>query len=257
MKSSAMDELVLMLLWATDKLARPTLANLLASQESWEWRHRLPQQLRRMEQRKLLAREQRGIELVLRLTELGRLQALGGRDAPQQWARHWDGLWRQVLFDLPVNRGRIRVRLWRWLRENGFGYLQQSLWIHPHPVGELVSALDDFRDDVESFILMEARCCAGYANEAVVLGAWDFEEINRRHEAYRSTASLNARSVRDLLAAPAKLNGWLRSERVAWRYSLAADPLLPRVLWPKGYRGEQAWNTRMESLALLADHLTH
>jgi phenylacetic acid degradation operon negative regulatory protein len=205
-----------------------------------------------MEERKLLAREKRGAELVFRLTDLGRLRALGGRNPPKQWARPWDGLWRQVLFDLPIGRQTVRARLWRWLRDNGFGYLQQSLWVHPHPVKELLEALEDFRDDVETFILMEARCCVGYSDEAIVEGAWDFEEINRRYEGYQSTVRLDATVVRQLVDSPNKFAGWLRSERIAWRHALAVDPLLPRSLWPKNYRGEAAWESRRRSFELLS-----
>ncbi|MBM3858357.1 MAG: hypothetical protein FJ395_01755 [Verrucomicrobia bacterium] len=254
-KRSMVEDALLMLLWTADKLSRPTLSNLMESYEGWEWRNRIPRQLQRMEQRQLLAREKQGEQIVFQLTSLGRLEILGGKDAPAQWDRPWDGLWRQVLFDLPVVRRRTRLRLWRWLRDNGFGYLQQSLWIHPHPVGELISALDDFRDDVETFLLMEAHCCGGYSNQSVVLGAWDFEEINRRYEGYQRTARLDRAAARRILASPQQLDGWLRSERIAWQHALTLDPLLPRSLWPTGYRGERAWEVRKNSFALLAERL--
>jgi phenylacetic acid degradation operon negative regulatory protein len=214
----------------------------------------LRRQLRRMEDRQLLAREQRGADMVYQLTNLGRLQALGGKDPMARWERPWDGRWRQVLFDLPVGRSQVRMRLWRWLRDNGFGYLQQSVWVHPDPVAELLEALREFQDDVESFILMEAQCCAGYSNEAVVNGAWDFEEINKRHDSYIRVATLSDRERQRLCATPATLGHWLRSERVAWRHALALDPLLPRPLLPKGYRGRDAWDVRRrchQSLASL------
>jgi phenylacetic acid degradation operon negative regulatory protein len=254
-QTSVTEEVLLMLLWTAEQLSQPTFRNLTESYEGWKWRNRIPRQLQRMEERKLLAREKQGAEMVFRLTSLGRLRALGGRNPQEQWARPWDGLWRQVLFDLPIGRPAVRTRLWRWLRDNGFGYLQQSLWVHPHPVKELLGALEDFRDDVETFLLMEARCCAGYSDEAVVQGAWDFEEINRRHEAYQSAARLDAGSARQLLASADKFSGWLRSERIAWHYALSADPLLPRVLWPKGYRGEASWEARKRAFNLLAARL--
>ncbi|MBM3889344.1 MAG: hypothetical protein FJ388_09485 [Verrucomicrobia bacterium] len=253
---SVMEDVLVTMLWAGDQLSRPTLGKLLEPFEVWEHRHGLQRQLGRMEERKLVMREQRGNQIVYQLTSLGRLEALGGKDVRQRWDRPWDGRWRQVLFDLPVTRKRVRIRLWRWLRENGFGYLQQSLWIQPDPVTELTEALRDFRDDVETFILMEATCCAGYSNARVVEGAWDFAEINKRHEAVLATASVTAHSLDQMKKSPERLGAWLRAERMAWEHALAVDPLLPRVLWPKGYRGEQAWLARLDCLSRITERFS-
>jgi len=249
---SVFEDLLLMVLWAGDKLSRPTLGSLTEPFEAWERRYGLHRQLDRMRERKLLVREQRGAEMVYQLTRLGRLEALGGKDAQERWDRQWDGRWRQVLFDLPVTHKIVRVRLWRWLRQNGFGYLQQSLWISPDPVGEVSRVLEGFRDDVESFILMEATCCTGYTNAAVVNGAWDFAEINKRYDAAIAAVSLSAGELGRLKESPDRLGNWLRTERLGWEHALMMDPLLPRELWPKGYRGEQAWQARRRCFSALA-----
>jgi len=249
---SVLEEILMALLWAGDKLARPTLNNLTEPFEAWERRWDLNRQLKRMEDRNLIVREKQAQKIVVRLTELGRLEALGGKDVLARWNRPWDGRWRQVLFDLPARQRRVRTQLWRWLRDNGFGYLQQSVWIHPDPVPEVVEALDKFREDVESFILMEATCCAGYSNAAVVNGAWDFKEINKQYDAYLETMKLMKAEMKRLVESPDNLGAWLRRERNAWQQALALDPLLPRALWPKDYRGEQAWQMRQAVLGAVA-----
>jgi phenylacetic acid degradation operon negative regulatory protein len=243
---SVMEDWLLAALWGADQLGRGPWALLHEPFEAWERRHGLHQRLAQMEQRELVRREKRAGQLVFALTQQGLLAALGGKDAPTRWNRPWDGQWRQLLFDLPQHQQRARVRLWRWLRQKGFGYLQQSVWVCPDPVDELSEALRDFRDDVESLIVMEARCGAGYSNDAIVRGAWDFEEINRRQESYLSTATLSSAEKKRLAASPADLGAWLRSERIAWQHALSLDPLLPRLLWPKRYRGETAWQARVQ-----------
>ena len=47
------------------------------------------------------------------------------------WNRTWDGKWRLILFDVPLGRDTQRNRLRRYLRNKGFGYLQNSVWITP------------------------------------------------------------------------------------------------------------------------------
>jgi len=250
---SVFEDVVLTLLWAADKLSRPTLQNLTDPSGPWDDRHGLQRHLARMEQRQLLVRQQRANQMVYQLTSQGHLEALGGKDVVARWGRPWDGRWRQVLFDLPATRKKVRMRFWRWLRENGFGYLQQSVWIHPDPVQELVETMNEFRDDVESFILMEATCCAGYSNQAVVNGAWDFAEINKRYATYIAQATISTAEARRLASSAGTLGLWLRRERMDWWHALSVDPLLPRQLWPKGYRGEEAWKVRIDCLLALTE----
>ena len=61
------------------------------------------------------------------VTAQGRLHVLGGRDPETQWARPWDGQWRLVLFDVPTGQNSQRERLRRYLRDKGFGYVQNSV----------------------------------------------------------------------------------------------------------------------------------
>src|SRR2546426_1144957 len=212
---SPWEDVLLTLLWVGEQLTRPTLYNLTESFEGWEYRRGLKRQLSRMEQRALLAREERAGQIGFRLTRLGRLAAMGGMDVKARWQRSWDGKWRMVLFALPVVRQPVRVKLLRWLRTNGFGYLQHSVWIHPDPPRVAVRELQEFRDDVEFFTIMEARCCAGHSNEALVLGAWDFREINQRYEGHLEFVAIGDRARRQLAASPTALGAWMRRERSA------------------------------------------
>jgi phenylacetic acid degradation operon negative regulatory protein len=246
-----MRDWALAVLWGAEQLMMPTWRNLFESYEAWECRRGFQNQLAYLQRRGLARREHHTQDLVYRLTELGRLAALGGRDAEQQWNRDWDRKWRMVLFDLPAGRQALRQKLLRWLRQNGFGYLQNSVWIHPHPLTEVAAALDDYRDDVESLTIMEAQCCAGYSNEAVVTGAWAFDEINKRYAAYLDSFGKVAPKMVAGRAGFERAGRWLRSERVAWEHAFSLDPLLPRALLPRGYLGVKAWQARRRVLSAL------
>jgi len=235
------EEWLSVLLWGADNLMAPTLQNLLESYEGWEYRTRFRHQLRSLERRQLLRRERRAGKLVYRLTEKGRLAALGGRDPRERWQRGWDGRWRMIIFDLPVGAKAVRLRLLRWLRQNGFGYLQDSVWITPDPIHELTDSLSGFREDVEALTVMEARCISGSAPDAFVSGAWKFSEINARYQRYLEF--LCGRTGKGKENA-----SWLGHERQLWNDAVILDPLLPRQLWPKNYLGEQAWNKRKAAL---------
>jgi phenylacetic acid degradation operon negative regulatory protein len=231
------EEWLAVLLWGAGKLMVPTWQNVFEPYEGWEYRTRFRHQLRSLERRQLLQREKRAGKLVYRLTQKGRLAALGGRDPMERWRRGWDGRWRMIMFDLPVGAKAVRLRLLRWFRQNGFGYLQDSVWITPDPVHDLTDSLSGFHGDVEALTVMEARCISGSAPDAFVNGAWQFPEINGRYQRY--IEFITARN-----AEGKKNASWLGRERWLWKDAVTMDPLLPRELWPRNYLGEDALRKR-------------
>jgi phenylacetic acid degradation operon negative regulatory protein len=244
-------ELLDLLYWGTQAASRPLTHSAF---EVWQQWHGFSRSVARLEQNQLLLREQQAGRIVCHLTDLGRMTSLGGRHPEQQWQRPWDGQWRMLVFDLPANQKRIRARLLRWLRQNGFGYLQDSVWIHPDPVAELVDALKDFRDDVESCTLLEAHCCVGYSNAALAAGAWRFQEINKRHETYLSQAEGLLRRLpysRDCDFVRRRL----REQRRGWANAMQFDPLLPQALLPRDYLGQRAWQIHRELMTTLVEIL--
>src|SRR5881396_3327041 len=142
-KPSAADDLLAMLLWFLDTLARPTPHAILESFEAWDYRTRLRPQLRQLERARFLERRNLKGEATLRLTVQGRAAAWGGVDPASRWQRAWDGRWRLLLFDLPARDQKLRLRLWRWLRTHRFGYLQLSVWLTPDAIDEAHFPLQD------------------------------------------------------------------------------------------------------------------
>jgi phenylacetic acid degradation operon negative regulatory protein len=240
------EELLYLLLWAAETISRPTWRNLSESFEGWAYRKGLRQQLLRLEKQHWIERQSGSAGTRwLRLTEAGRLEALGGRDPEACWRRRWDGRWRLVLFDVPEAQRSARNKLRRYLQDRGFGYLQNSVWITPYPVAEQRALLADGPVDVESLILLEARPCAGESDAQIVAGAWDFARINRRYATHREILTRRPRRQVNSEAAAKAFHRWLRDEREAWMAAVRHDPLLPRSLLPDGYVGHQAWESRL------------
>jgi DNA-binding PadR family transcriptional regulator len=116
------EEFLNLFLWSAEQLMRPTFRNLTDSYEAWAYRHGLLKQIHRLERKHWIERRRSApSDRLYRLTAQGRLFVLGGRDPEQRWERHWDGQWRIVLFDVPVQKNTQRRRLWGYLRDKGFG----------------------------------------------------------------------------------------------------------------------------------------
>jgi phenylacetic acid degradation operon negative regulatory protein len=244
------EEFLCMLLWTCEMLTRPTFRNLTESFEGWAYRNSFPRQLQRLEKRHLIERQSGDHgDRLHRLTEAGRVRALGGRDPEAFWSRPWDGRWRLVLFDVPeVHRNR-RNRLRRYLHGCGFGYLQNSVWITPDPVNNQRALLAGGPVDVESMIFLDARPSAGETDTEIVSGAWDFVELNRRYAQYQEVLHSRPRRRLRSMADATVLQRWLRAEHKAWLGAMECDPLLPARLLPPDYAGRVAWRERLKAMA--------
>lgn len=234
------------LLWATDQLMRPTFSNLDQSFESWAWRNRLGRRIEALEAQKLVERHpQPNPDRLVRLTEEGRRVALGGRDPIAEWSRAWDGRWRLLLFDLPVDKTGLRMQLWRSLRARHFGYLQGSVWVTPDSSTMLREILADGAVQAESSLLIEGRPAGGESDQEIVDGAWDFEQVNRHYQQYL-----------DFMRKPPPggppLVRWAERENRLWLAAFRADPLLPQSLLPKDYLGKEAYARRLARFSTLA-----
>jgi phenylacetic acid degradation operon negative regulatory protein len=243
------EEFLNLLLWSVEQLIRPTFRNLTDSYESWMYRKGLLPQLDRLERRGWIERRSSAArDRIYRLTAQGRLHVLGGRDPQQWWSRHWDGQWRMVLFDVPIGKNAHRQRLWRYLRERGFGYLQNSVWITPDPLDEECRVLVDGKINVESLILLEARPCAGESDEQIVSGAWDFERLSALYAQHLKVLDQRPNAAIRSRAAAKALQYWATAERRAWLNAVTKDPLLPERILPSGYLGQRAWRCRKKVL---------
>jgi phenylacetic acid degradation operon negative regulatory protein len=235
------------LLWSAETLTRPSFRNLNESFESWAYRNGLWRQVAELERQRFIERRAGAAGArIYRLTDQGRLHALGGRDPQVQWSRAWDGRWRLVLFDLPTAQNTQRSQLRRYLRAKGFGYLQNSVWITPDPLDEEAQLLHGATIDVESLILLRAQPCAGESNAEIVAGAWDFDHINQLYDQHLKILAKKPMAKLENKAHALVLRRWAEAERTAWSKAVNTDPLLPQKLLPPGYLGKKAWQRRID-----------
>jgi phenylacetic acid degradation operon negative regulatory protein len=245
---------LVLFLWTLDILMNPNTQNLLESFESWNYRNRLRFDLMQLRRSGMVECRKGGNKPRWRLAESGRLAAFGGIDPASRWSRKWDGRWRLLLFDLPARQRQLRMTLWRWLRQQRFGYLQQSVWIVPDTIEETRIPLHRLELTPESLTVIEGAPAPPDTNEGIVHATWDFELINRHYETAIRLTNFGRRFVRG--GKPIEMRKWLADERTAWLEAIGADPLLPEVLLPKNYLGQKALHERQITFSLLSGALT-
>jgi phenylacetic acid degradation operon negative regulatory protein len=235
-------------LWLAEKPMRPTLRNLEDGFEAWAFRAGLLRQVRRLEAQgyiEILTDRATGSRLH-RLTEAGRLAALGGRDPEAAWSGKWDRKWRLFLFDIPESERSKRRRLTRALAAAGCGCLQGSVWIAPRVCASLESLVAGDEPECSQLVMLLADSKGKCVDDRMVSAAWDFDAINER---YREALAVLERfsSIPESGNRPA-IEQWMAEERAAWKAAFALDPLLPQELLPEGYLGREVWQVRKKVL---------
>ena len=244
------EQLLYHLLFFAEQMSHPTYANAGRSFEAWAYRNGYLRRIQELE-RQAFIEQNRSLATgrIYRLTEKGRLLALGGQDPEARWNRAWDGKWRVLLFDLPRGESTARKRLHTALKSYGFGVLQGSVWISPDPLAPDVRKLCGRGDDVSTLISLEGEPGAGERSERIVREAWNFRRIQELHQAHGDLLQrMPNRPVRTESQAEQLLQ-WGKQERLSWREILDVDPLLPHALLPAGYRGKAVWKLRKATLA--------
>ena len=240
-------------LWTLDHLMNPGTQTFLESFESWNYRNQLRHDLKQLRRSKMIECQGVRNQSQWRLTDQGRQAANGGIDPVSRWSRRWDGRWRLLLFDLPEQQHHLRLNLWRWLRQQRFGYLQQSVWIVPDAISDVCIPLRRLKLTPESLTVIEGAPTPTDSNDGLVQGAWDFALINHNYQVAIELAIAGRRFVHR--ANPGAMRKWLADERAAWMEAITDDPLLPEALLPKDYLGQKALRERQITFSTLGGAL--
>jgi phenylacetic acid degradation operon negative regulatory protein len=232
------------LFWAMEVFVRRSPAPLLRYFEPWKDGDRLRHQFRHLERANLIKSGGPKHAKTYRLTPAGHLAVWGGVDPAQRWTRPWDGFWRLVLFDLPQKNPGRRSHLWRWLRAQHFGFLQNSLWITPDPIDETCFPLRRADCGVEVLAILEGQPGPGSTHAEIVQGAWDIAAINEAYRGYLKVVAAGDKLAVREDPPSRRIREWLSAEREAWLWAAGKDPFLPEALLPRDYLGRRAWKSR-------------
>lgn len=153
--------------------------------------------------------------------------AFSEEDPQSCWNRRWDQTWRLLAFDIPTKPHAHRQKLWRWLKHNRLGLLQRSLWISCKPMNEIRKLFHDAANS-HTLLMWEAPTPTGLNPLSIVEQAWDLADLDA---SYQVVLSLSSRE-------PTPEN--LRLATYRWQKTIQSDPLLPRCLYPRSFRGFQA-----------------
>jgi DNA-binding transcriptional regulator PaaX len=203
----------------------------------------------------LIVRGRHGKELKFSVTEKGRSRIEAGN--PEHcWRQPWDGNWHALTFDVPEVRRKDRLAVWKALRARKIGFLQRSLWVWPHDLQAVVKEIIHVEGVPECFFGFTTRQVWLCNDAEIVASSWDWEEIERRQEAYLRQSDAGLKTVATASSVE-KLAEAARVEWGAYRAAFAMDPLLPRRLLPDGYAGPKILTRHKEFGQVMAARMAH
>lgn len=247
-------ETLFCLLWLLESASRPSSRGM-DSFEDWAYWRGYGPMLEDLEHRKYIeSHRSKAARRIYKLSDTGRIHAMGGLDVEAHWSRPWDRTWRMVIFDLPRCENAARKRLLRRLRADRFGLLQNSVWIHPDPVDKELTKISGHGDDVSTILIINGHPAAGESTREIVDQAWNFDKTNDHYRKHIHTLQAMWKQINGTPREEAKPEAFLATERESWVRAVKADPLLPNELLPRNYLGKKALGKRKQ---FLTDFMTH
>jgi len=160
--------------------------------------------------------------------------------APRLRERHWDGLWRLVVFDVPEVSRRQRDAFRSWLKIERMGQLQKSVWVSAYP---LSAELERFlREAAQSnWVLWFESPEKGPATDAqIAQRAWPIARLAEAYEKYLAKFEDRLTALERGSVSGPELSRWRAEERATYDGVLQRDPFLPKRLLPPTFPGRKA-----------------
>lgn len=108
---------------------------------------RINQELKRLKKRGLveIVKRKNGLTAI-KLTEEGKkkLARYNIDKLEIEKPKIWDGKWRIIIFDIPIQKNSARGLLRKKMKELGFYKLQASVFVYPYPCYEVVTFLREY-----------------------------------------------------------------------------------------------------------------
>lgn len=182
-----------------------------------------------------------GSRQVLELTPIGEETMLRTLKPQKFWNQRWRGIWDVMVYDIPEENRAYRDNLREFLKRLRMGCLQRSVWVSPR---DMRPEYDDLMRTVSihyECFLFESKTVLDQGPEAIVNRAWNWSRIDRIQARYLETYEHNLTVVwRDDMQA-GQLRAIAKEEISAYLSAMEEDPLLPKELLWRGYRGKKVY----------------
>ncbi|MDI6751928.1 MAG: PaaX family transcriptional regulator C-terminal domain-containing protein [bacterium] len=216
---------------------RPMLKVILEMQ-GYDRRAALINQLGKLRREGYVRKVKRRDGVFFRITEAGKSRIQKGPVPIHKESRIWDKKWRVVIFDIPEKSYLLRDRLRQELKEWGFGMLQQSVWISPHPLFSKVEEITK-KYDLERYLFFFETNHISEDDQYLAQRVWNLKETNDKYIRFLSTFKEEFEEIKKKDVEEEAI--FFVRIRDAISLILYDDPQLPKELLLEDWQGFSAW----------------
>jgi len=157
------------------------------------------------------------------------------------WNKKWNGIWYQLVYDVPEADRSYRNILRDFLKKQRMGCFQKSVWITPSNIRPQYADLDEAAALGAFACLFEARTVLGMSADQVVQEAWDMDRLYDIQKLFCDIYLENQTLMEGCAElSQEELMRLAAEELAAYRSAFVLDPLLPEALLPHNYKGKDA-----------------
>lgn len=180
-------------------------------------------------------------KVVLRITPSGLTRLKKTYPLEKLRREKWNGLWRQVIFDIEEKHKKDREFARRKLKELGFGMLQESVWISPFPIEREIDEFFSSQHLRGELIVLNSSIYSGDEKQ-LANRAFKLDVLN---ESYEDLAD----EWEKIMAASPKNEAKVKKWQTKYYDLLLKDPFLPKELLPQPWFGTTAAKIHREKTA--------
>jgi len=154
----------------------------------------------------------------------------------KQVRKKWDKKWRLVIYDIPENRRDKRDKFRYFLKDLGFGKVQESCWISPYDFSSLIYEFAKKEKILSYICIYEGKFFAGKNINKLVEEIWQLEKINTK---YREIIELCKKAIEKVETEELSQKECFKTYHELFslfKEILLEDPFLPEeflIKWPR------------------------
>jgi phenylacetic acid degradation operon negative regulatory protein len=167
----------------------------------------------------------------------------------------WDKVWHLIIYDIPEKFRYKRDALRSFLKELGFGKVQESCWVSPYNFSSLLYQFCKFHKILKYICIYEGKFFTGKNIDVLVEEIWHLNDLNKE---YQELINLCKEEIETIETASIEIaRCYRRYHRVYSIYKslIKEDPFLPREFL-KGFLREKAEGVFKKLTSLVSKELT-
>lgn len=147
----------------------------------------------------------------------------------EKYKSKWDGLWRLVIYDIPEKQRYKRDALRRYLKELGFGKIQESCWVSPYDFSSQIHNFCATQKSLSHICIYEGNLFAGKDIDNLVEEVWRLKQLNEEYKKFIDVCKEGLEKIETEELNPKECYNVYFQLYSTFAETIRKDPFLPRV----------------------------